>query len=343
MRCTACGTENAPERRFCADCGAGLAIACASLHAANEARRDSAASAVHLSTGRQSRRASPRPASPWPAGERRQLTLLFCDLCQSTALSDRLDPEDMREVLEAYRQRCAAALDPLRRHRRLLHGRRHPGLFRLPDRARGRRGARGARGARDRAGRRQSGSRAGREPLPLPLQVRIAVHTGLVVAGEIGVDSRRSELWAVGKAPNIAARLQILAAPDSIVVSDATHRLLHGVFDSTLAGPPPSSPASTRPSRCCGSRASGRRHRDARRRGAHWPRRWSTARRSWPSSRTAGPTCGRAKAEPCCCPASRASASRGWCARWSPAYRRPAIGSSCCNARPTSPTARSIR
>ena len=74
------------------------------------------------------------------------------------------------------------------------------------------------------------------EPLPLPLQVRIAVHTGLVVAGEIGVDSRRSELWAVGKAPNVAARLQILAAPDSIVVSDATHRLLRGSFNATSLG-----------------------------------------------------------------------------------------------------------
>ena len=74
------------------------------------------------------------------------------------------------------------------------------------------------------------------EPLPLPLQVRIAVHAGLVVAGEIGVDSRRSELWAVGKAPNVAARLQILAAPNSIVVSDATHRLLRGSFNSTSLG-----------------------------------------------------------------------------------------------------------
>ena len=72
--------------------------------------------------------------------------------------------------------------------------------------------------------------------MPLPLQVRIAVHTGLVVAGEIGIDSRRSELWAVGRAPNIAARLQVLAAPDAIVVSEATHRLLHGVFAATSLG-----------------------------------------------------------------------------------------------------------
>ena len=113
MRCTACGTDNAPERRFCADCGAGLAIACGICNAANEARArfcgQCGASLDGPGVQKAPGLAEAEPRS-WPAAERRQLTLLFCDLCSSTTLSDRLDPEDMREVLEGYRARCAAAL-----------------------------------------------------------------------------------------------------------------------------------------------------------------------------------------------------------------------------------------
>ena len=113
MRCTACGTDNAPERRFCADCGAALAVACDACSAANEATArfcgQCGASLANPGALASPGLAEPPPRS-WPAAERRQLTLLFCDLCGSTALSDRLDPEDMREMLESYRARCAAAL-----------------------------------------------------------------------------------------------------------------------------------------------------------------------------------------------------------------------------------------
>ena len=167
--------------------------------------------------------------------ERRQLTLLFCDLCQSTALSDRLDPEDMRDVLDAYRQRCAAVLDRYRGTVAYYMGDGILAYFGYPT-ANEDDAVRAVRAALEIVPAVGSLGREWPEPLPLPLQVRIAVHTGLVVAGEIGVDSRRSELWAVGKAPNVAARLQILAAPNSIVVSDATHRLLRGSFNSTSLG-----------------------------------------------------------------------------------------------------------
>ena len=274
--------------------------------------------------------------------ERRQLTLLFCDLCQSTALSDRLDPEDMRDVLDAYRQRCAAVLDRYRGTVAYYMGDGILAYFGYPT-ANEDDAVRAVRAALEIVPAVGSLGREWPEPLPLPLQVRIAVHTGLVVAGEIGVDSRRSELWAVGKAPNVAARLQILAAPNSIVVSDATHRLLRGSFNSTSLG--------THELAGIGEtievlriESERRVYRDARRGWRAFGRDAGQPRdASWPSSRTAGPLCGRAKAKPCCCPASRGSASHAWCERWSPACRRPAIGSSCCNARPTSPKAPSIR
>ena len=85
----------------------------------------------------------PREALPAvePAGlasvasdaERRPLTVMFCDLADSTALSTRLDPEDLQDVIRAYQERCTAHRPRVRRLRRQVHGRRHPGLFRLPE------------------------------------------------------------------------------------------------------------------------------------------------------------------------------------------------------------------
>src|SRR5215472_17883119 len=86
LRCTACGAENPTGKKFCADCGAALTI-CA--------------------FGAPAEAASLRAAAPMPSAERRQLTVLFCDLRGSTALSARLDPEDLREIIGVY-HRCVA-------------------------------------------------------------------------------------------------------------------------------------------------------------------------------------------------------------------------------------------
>src|SRR5215468_9405851 len=84
VRCTACRAENPPGKKFCADCGAALTTRAPS----------GPAEAV-----------SPLPAAPMPSAERRQLTVLFCDLVGSTALASRLDPEDLREIIRAARAR----------------------------------------------------------------------------------------------------------------------------------------------------------------------------------------------------------------------------------------------
>ena len=91
VRCVVCGAENPPGKKFCADCGAALTIRASSSPA--EA-------------------ASPPLAAPMSSAERRQLTVLFCDLVGSTALAARLDPEDLREIDRTLALRC---LPPLRR------------------------------------------------------------------------------------------------------------------------------------------------------------------------------------------------------------------------------------
>ena len=72
---------------------------------------------------------------------------------------------------------------------------------------------------------------------PRPLQVRIGIHTGLVVAGEMGVGDQPEPLAIVGETPNIAARLQEKAEPNSVVISPTTYRLVSGLFECQELGP----------------------------------------------------------------------------------------------------------
>ena len=110
-RCLSCGYANRPDRRFCAECGGALAASCVACGAANEpgemfcggcgARLPTVAPA----TG------APRPAPDVavPAGERRQLTVLFCDLVGSTPLSQQLDGEEWRDLIAQYQQAASAS------------------------------------------------------------------------------------------------------------------------------------------------------------------------------------------------------------------------------------------
>src|SRR5215813_10735448 len=161
-------------------------------------------------------------------GERRQLTVMFCDLVGSTTLSEQLDPEEYREVVQGYQETCAAVI---RRYDGHLAQHLGDGLlvyFGYPvaheDDAQ-----RAVRTALSIVEAIQRLSFPTIE-LPRPVQVRIGIHTGLVVVGEIGSSEKR-EMLALGETPNLAARLQGLAEPDMVVISAATHRLIDGLFD----------------------------------------------------------------------------------------------------------------
>jgi class 3 adenylate cyclase len=160
------------------------------------------------------------PALPPPEAERRHLTVLFCDLVGSTALAGRLDPEDYREVVRAYHRICAEVLQRFDGYLAQYLGDGVLGYFGYPvahedDAQRA-----------VRAGLSLLDAFASLSPHPaLPsgdqVVVRLGVHTGLVVVGNVGAGTRHEPL-ALGETPNIAVRLQHLAEPNTLVISAAT-------------------------------------------------------------------------------------------------------------------------
>src|SRR3989442_558435 len=153
---------------------------------------------------------------------------MFCDMVGSTALSTQLDPEELREVIRAYRETCALAISRFGGYLAKYIGGGLLGYFGYPQ---------AHEDDAQRAVRTALGIVAAMQhpsfptiQLPRPLQVRIGIHTGLVVAGEMGVGDQPEPLAIVGETPNIAARLQGIATPDTVVISAATQRLIVGLF-----------------------------------------------------------------------------------------------------------------
>ena len=174
--------------------------------------------------------AAPPPAAPrtQPEAERRQLTVLFCDLADSTRLARQLDPEDLRVVVRAYQETAAAVIQRYDGHIAQYLGDGLLVYFGYPQ------------------AHEDDTQRAVRTGLELVaamrtlntqlvpeqgvrLAVRIGIHTGLVVVGEMGSGDRHEHL-ALGDTPNLAARLQSLAEPDTVVLSATTARLVQGYF-----------------------------------------------------------------------------------------------------------------
>jgi len=159
------------------------------------------------------------------AAERRQLTVMFCDLAGSTALSARLDPEDMRQVIRAYQDTCSGVVARYDGFVAKFMGDGILAYFGFPH-------------AHEDDGERAV--RAGLEiasvvgtlhtPAPDKLQVRIGIATGLVVVGDLVGTGVAQEQAVVGDTPNLAARLQALAEPDSVVIAAGTRRLLGDRF-----------------------------------------------------------------------------------------------------------------
>ena len=164
--------------------------------------------------------------------ERRQLTVLFCDLVGSTALSEQMDPEDLRFILRDYQQRCAAILRRYDGHIAQYLGDGLMVYFGYPtaDEAAPRRAVEAGLGVLE------AMAAAKKDPrLPKQLGVRVGIHTGPVVVGDMG-DVSRPERLAVGATPNLAARVQGEAEPDSVFLSDATYGLVAGYFDCQPVG-----------------------------------------------------------------------------------------------------------
>jgi predicted ATPase/class 3 adenylate cyclase len=181
--------------------------------------------------------APPLAAPSPPDAERRQLTVLFCDLVDSTALAGQLDPEDWREVVRAYQDTCAKVIARFGGHIAQYLG---DGLlvyfgYPLAHEDDAQRAVRAGLGMIEAVA--QLTTRLERER-GVRLTVRLGIHTGLVVVGDVGGGSRQEQL-ALGETPNLAARLQGIAAPNTLVISAATFHLLGGFFACQPLGTPP--------------------------------------------------------------------------------------------------------
>jgi TOMM system kinase/cyclase fusion protein len=163
-----------------------------------------------------------------PEAERRQLTVLFCDLVDSTALAGQLDPEELREVVRAYHDTCARVIARFDGHIAQYLGDGLLVYFGYPmaheDDAQ--RAVRAGLGMLEALG--PLNIRLAHERR-VQLAVRLGCHTGMVVVGEVGVGTRQEQL-ALGETPNLAARLQGAAAPNTLVISAPTFQLLSGFF-----------------------------------------------------------------------------------------------------------------
>jgi class 3 adenylate cyclase len=162
--------------------------------------------------------------------ERRQLTVVFTDLVGSTALSTKLDPEDMRSVIGAYHQ-CVA--ETVARFDGFVAKYMGDGVlvyFGYPQ------------AHEDDAERAVRAGLAlieavGKLRIQEPLQVRVGVATGLVVVGDLVGSGEAQERGVVGETPNLAARLQGIAAPNTVIIADGTRRLLGNLFELEDLGP----------------------------------------------------------------------------------------------------------
>src|SRR5277367_4232678 len=166
------------------------------------------------------------PVAPQPqdSAERRQVTVMFSDLVGSTALSARMDPEDLREVITTY-QRCVA--EAVRRFGGFVAKYMGDGVliyFGYPE------------AHEDDA---ERAVRAGLELIaavsalkaPTPLQTRVGIATGMVVIGDLIGSGEAQERGIVGETPNLAARLQGIAEPNTVVIAEDTRRLVGNLFE----------------------------------------------------------------------------------------------------------------
>ncbi|MBV8454761.1 MAG: AAA family ATPase [Deltaproteobacteria bacterium] len=206
MVCPKCRFDNPQSFAFCGHCGASLDLT-DRIHEAKDGELGRA--------------------------ERRQLTVMFCDLVGSTALSAQLDPEELSDVTRHYQSLCAEVIARHGGHIAQYLGDGVLAYFGYPI------------SHEDDAQRAVyagleivAAVASARERIERALRVRVGVHSGLAVVGHLGGKINPDPMAISGETPNIAARLQGIATPDSVVVSAATCRLIEGFFRCRRLGTP---------------------------------------------------------------------------------------------------------
>lgn len=216
MNCPNCLFENPVTAKFCMQCGTRLS--------------QETSLPIKQQLGNQKQE---YPQSP--QAERRQVSVMFCDLVGSTALSKQIDPEDLREIILAYRQLSAEAIHRNGGRIAQSYGDGLMVFFGYPvayeDNA-------------QRAIRAGFGIIADMEQLNarlmseknIKLDVRIGIHTGRAVLGEMGNDDTHEQMAIIGDTPNIASRIQTVAPVNTVVISAATYKIIQGYFECQSLG-----------------------------------------------------------------------------------------------------------
>src|SRR5499427_7395110 len=226
MRCLSCTAENAATRRFCAQCGAVLPVPCTVCGFENEiAARFCGGCGRLIGEIAAQKPATPLPLSRADSAERRQLTVMFCDLVGSTALSVRFDPEELRGEIRAYQNTVSGVVARYDGFVAKYMGDGVLAYFGYP-RAHEDDAERAMRAGLEIEAAVRNLETRGTERLA----VRIGIATGLVVVGDLVGEGSAQEQAVVGETPNLAARLQSLAQPRQIVLAGATRRLIGDLF-----------------------------------------------------------------------------------------------------------------
>jgi class 3 adenylate cyclase len=154
---------------------------------------------------------------------------MFCDLVDSTRLSSQLDPEEYREVVRAYQSACTEVITRFNGHIAQLLGDGLLIYFGYPQAHEddAQRAVRAGLGMLVALGDLNKGLQKAKG---IQLAIRVGVHTGLVVVGEMGGQGRQEQL-ALGEVPNVCSRIEALAAPNTIAMSEVTYRLVQGYFE----------------------------------------------------------------------------------------------------------------
>ena len=226
MRCSSCDHDNRANRRFCAECGAALTAPCAACGASNQLGEkfcgECGRSLRETTASQAATPPEPAPAAPIPTevGERRQLTIVFSDLVGSTQLSTQLDPEEWRDRVSRYHHATADVVIRFGGTVAKYLGDGMLTLFGYPQ------------------AHEDDAERAVRAGLGIieavrsleGLSVRIGIHTGLTVIGDAGGTPD-----VFGETPNVAARVQGAADPDTVVVSGRRSAWWRGCSWSRIA------------------------------------------------------------------------------------------------------------
>jgi class 3 adenylate cyclase/ABC-type lipoprotein export system ATPase subunit len=228
-RCPSCGAEVGTRSRFCTECGQGLGAA-ASRPAPRPSEDDRLTRHIPPDLARKI-----RDTGGGVAGERKLVTVLFCDLVGSTSIAERLDPEEYHDLLDEYLEVAFREVYRLEGIVNQIAGDGFMALFGAPvaHEDAPHRAVSAALAVRDAVAQL---SQDVRRRLSLDLHVRVGVHTGPVVVGAIG-SNLKMDYSAIGDTTNLAARLQSLAEPDTVLVSQTTERLVRGFFEMRPRGP----------------------------------------------------------------------------------------------------------